>query len=230
MQRLRQTGHASARASVTTGNDASGVRRQAGQIGGLGAAKGEVMMRSFMRSLSLVSVLLGACPLNAHAGTVAWAPGWDYFSEPLTKAGSGVRWTVASSGDVKVTFTLKAATPTKLYEMAVVLENTCATGAVTRFGRFATGANWNACFNATRTGVTVAGQAVPVASVVTDADGNGSASVDLGIVASGTYKVAFVALNGAGCGLIGGSCDSNTGGADFQAPGPFGSTINLVVP
>ena len=62
-------------------------------------------------------------------------------------------------------------------------------------------------------------------------NGNGTFNVVIGPVASGTYTLEFIARNGAGCGLVGGgACDTNHAEADFQSPGPFGTTTTISIP
>ena len=63
-------------------------------------------------------------------------------------------------------------------------------------------------------------------------NGNGSFTVVIGPVAAGTYVLEFIALNGAGCDLIGGGgTNTDTCSADFQSPGPtFGDTTTITVP
>jgi hypothetical protein len=67
--------------------------------------------------------------------------------------------------------------------------------------------------------------------VLTDKNGNGSFTVVIGTVPSGTYQVSFFVRNGAGCDVSGGGGNSNTTcEADFQSPAPFGSETTITVP
>ena len=63
-----------------------------------------------------------------------------------------------------------------------------------------------------------------VAVVTTDVNGDGSFSVTIGPIASGTYDVEFWMRDGAA------GCDGNQG-SDFQSPGPvWGDATTITIP
>jgi hypothetical protein len=183
-----------------------------------------------MRRIFLVVVasLLSASTASA-ATKQKWTAGWDNFSEPLNYKTSHVSWSVnATTSKLSVTYTLKGATPSKLYQ--VTIHFFCTTFPPT-FGQFPTETNNGACVTITRQGVTASVAAVELGVVTTDINGNGTFSVVVGPVASGTYAIEFVARNGAGCGLVGGAtCDTDHAEGDFQSPGPFGTTTTITIP
>ncbi len=161
--------------------------------------------------------------------TQKWTLGWDNFSEPLDLTHSKIVWSVsATTHKLTVTFSLKGATPSKLYQMTLVFF--CDTFPAT-FGQFPTDFGGGTCMPATRQGVTATVAQVEVGVVTTDIHGNGLFKVIIGPVASGTYEVEFIARNGAGCELTGGGGnDMNHCEADFQSPGPFGTATTITVP
>jgi hypothetical protein len=131
---------------------------------------------------------------------------------------------------LSVTFTLRGATRSKLYQVGVHIF--CTTIAST-FGQFPTeAASPPTCTTATRQGVTRSVAAVELGVVTTDIHGNGTFNVVIGPIAPGTYTLEFIARNGAGCGLAGGgTCDVAHAEADFQSPGPtFGDTTTIIIP
>jgi len=177
-----------------------------------------------------VFILVG----SAVAGTAQkWTAGWDNFNEPLNYKKSKVTWSVVSS-KLTVAYTLVGATPRKLYQ--VDLAFFCTTFATT-FGQFPVGGlgTGNTCQSLTRQGVTASNVYVELCVVATDLNGNGSCKVVVSPVAAGTYQVEFRALDGAGSGgnLSGGAGNDGFGGdddnADFQSPGPFGTTTTITV-
>ena len=88
-----------------------------------------------------------------------------------------------------------------------------------------------ACPAITRQGVTETIKAVEFGVVTTDIHGNGSFTVVVGPVASGTYNLEFDARDGAGCNLIGGAGDGSDCNIDFQSPGPtFGTATTITIP
>ncbi len=179
----------------------------------------------------LVVLLLLAGAALAQTHTQKWAAGWDDFSEPLNYTKSNVQWSVAT-GKLSVTYNLVGATPNKLYQVGV--DFFCTT-APTTWGQFnVEGRNADGtCSSATRQGVTATVAGVDVGVVRTDIHGNGSFRVAITPVPSGTYKVEFVVLNGAGCNLTGGAGNNgcyNDCSADFQSPGPFATTTTITVP
>jgi hypothetical protein len=176
-----------------------------------------------MRAKLLLAFALTAAAGAADARTQPWKAGWDNFAEPLNFTSSAVVWAVATTGDLKITYVLVAAKPTKLYQVGVHL---FCTTAPKMFGRFPVAAN-GTCGAITRQGVTAKVAAIELGVVLTDASGNGSVTVDLGPVAAGTYKLEFTARDGAGCNVTGGG---GVCGVDFQSPGPFGTTTIIRVP
>ncbi|MFI5114388.1 MAG: hypothetical protein ACHP7J_04510 [Terriglobales bacterium] len=178
--------------------------------------------------LMVVALLLSVSAASA-ATTQKWTAGWDDFGEPLNYSKSKIKWSVApTTSKLTVTFTLVGATPSKLYQMSIHFF--CTTFPPT-FGQFPTETNNGACVTITRQGVTASVAAVELGVVTTDIHGNGTFNVVVGPVASGTYTIEFIARNGAGCGLVGGGpCDPDHAAADFQSPGPFGTTTTITVP
>jgi hypothetical protein len=177
--------------------------------------------------LVVVALLLSASAASA-ATTQKWTAGWDNFSEPLNYTKSKIKWSVSPARKLTVTFTLVGATPSKLYQVA--LNFFCSTFPPT-FGQFPNDQGGGACVLLTRQGVSATVAEVEVGVVTTDIHGNGSFTVVIGPVASGTYSLEFFARNGAGCDLLGGaSCDVDHAEADFQSPGPFGTATTITVP
>jgi hypothetical protein len=119
-----------------------------------------------------------------------------------------------------VTYTLVGATPNKLYEAA--LQIFCTTFPAT-FGPFPTLTNNGSCISYTRQGVTQSSAGVFVGVILTDNHGDGTFTIAIGPIASGTYDMEFWARDGAA------GCDGNQG-SDFQSPGPIwgdGTTITI---
>jgi hypothetical protein len=183
-----------------------------------------------MKKLLMMALMLSATAGFAGTTTQKWTAGWDNFGEPLNYTKSKVAWSVnATSKKLTVTYTLVSAIPGKLYQ--VDLAFFCSTFANT-FGQFPVqGLNGNACQTIMRQNVTASAAYAELGVVTTDLNGNGVFAVSIGPIAAGTYKVEFRALDGAGCDLTGGAggngsdCD-----ADFQSPGPFGTTTTIVIP
>jgi hypothetical protein len=183
-----------------------------------------------MKKLLMMALMLSATAGFAGTTTQKWTAGWDNFGEPLNYTKSKVAWSVnATSKKLTVTYTLVSAIPGKLYQ--VDLAFFCSTFAST-FGQFPVqGLNGNACQTIMRQNVTASAAYAELGVVTTDLNGNGVFAVSIGPIAAGTYKVEFRALDGAGCDLTGGAggngsdCD-----ADFQSPGPFGTTTTIVIP
>jgi len=158
--------------------------------------------------------------------TQKWQAGWDHFSEPLNFSKSNVKWSIAANRKLTVTFTLAGATPNKLYQVGIHIFCTTSPGT---FGQFPANPPSGSCGSLTRQGVTASVSSVEMGVVTTDMHGNGTFKVVVGPIISNTYNVEFTVRDGAGCNLIGGSGNANCG-ADFQSPGPFGTTTALVVP
>ncbi len=184
-----------------------------------------------MKKIFLVAMALVMSTGAASAATKQeWTAGWDNFGEPLNYAKSTVKWTVsASTKKLTVTYTLVGAVPSKLYQ--VDLAFFCSTFA-SSFGQFPVQglANGNECQALTRQGVTASNAYVELGVVTTDINGNGTFAVVVGPVAAGTYDVEFRALDGAGCNLTGGAGNGSDCDADFQSPGPFGTTTTITIP
>lgn len=179
--------------------------------------------------VSAVAALLLSSAAFGGATTQKWTAGWDNFSEPLNYKTSTVRWSVDTErSTLSVTYKLEGATPNKLYQVQIGF---FCTAFPTTFGQFpveeVTGGN---CTSVTRQGVTKTYAAVQLGVVTTDIHGNGSFSVVVGPIASGTYDVEFNAENGAGCFLNGGGGFGNCV-SDFQSPGPiFGDATTITIP
>lgn len=183
-----------------------------------------------MKSIFLVLVVLILSASAASAATKQkWTAGWDNFSEPLNYEKSTITWSVApATSKLSVTFKLVGATPSKLYQVAITFF--CSTFPAT-FGQFPNEGGAGDCTSSTRQGVTATTTAVEVGVATTDINGDGSFSVVIGPVASGTYDIEFIARDGAGCSLTGGAGNGSDCAADFQSPGPtFGDTATITVP
>jgi hypothetical protein len=177
--------------------------------------------------LLVVALLLSAVTASATATVQKWTAGWDNFVEPLNYTRSKISWSVnATTHRLSVTFTLVGATPSKLYQVGIV--PFCSTFPAT-FGQFPVD-DGGTCQSLTRQGVTATAATVELGVVTTDIHGNGSFTVVIGPVASGTYHVEFQARDGAGCNLIGGAGNGSDCADDFQSPGPFGTTTTITVP
>jgi len=184
-----------------------------------------------MKKIMLVAaVLLMSAGAASAATTQKWTAGWDNFGEPLNLTKSKIIWSVdPTTKKLSVTFKLVSATPSKLYQVAINFF--CSTFPPT-FGQFLNDQGGGACVPLTRQGVTLDVAEVELGVVTTDIHGNGSFTVVIGPVLSGTYQLEFFARNGAGCDLIGGaSCDPDHAEADFQSPGPtFGDATMITIP
>jgi hypothetical protein len=179
------------------------------------------------------ALLLSACAASATT-TQKWKAGYDNSNEPLNYTKSNVKWSVnTTTRKLTVTYTLVGATPGKVYQ--VDLTPYCTTFPST-FGQFPVQGlgGGNTCPTVTRQGVTASLAFVEVGVVLTDINGNGTFSVVISPVASGTYNVQFRALDGAGADLTGGAGNDGCGGDDenddFQSPGPFGTTTTITIP
>jgi hypothetical protein len=180
--------------------------------------------------LLAVALLVAATTASATPTIQKWTAGWDNFSEPLNFTASKVSWSVnTTTRKLSLTFTLKGATPSKLYQMSIHFF--CSTFPAT-FGQFPTETSGGACVSITRQGVTASVAAVELGVVTTDMHGNGTFNVVIGPVAPGTYTLEFLGRNGAGCGLTGGGpCDVSHAEGDFQSPGPtFGTATTIIIP
>jgi len=163
------------------------------------------------------------------ATTQHWTTGWDNFTEPLSFTTSNMTWSVNSTTrKLTVTFKLVSATASKLYQVGVHIF--CTTFPAT-FGQFPVAGGGGACSAITRQGVTETVKAAEFGVVTTDIHGNGSFTVIVGPIASGTYNLEFDARDGAGCNLIGGAGDGSDCNVDFQSPGPrFGTATTVTIP
>jgi hypothetical protein len=184
-----------------------------------------------MRKSSLImALLLSSSAAFAGTTTQKWTAGWDNFGEPLNYTKSNVKWSVNdSTHKLTVTFSLAGATPSKLYQVGIVV---FCTTFPPKFGQFPTNSAPNGnCTPFTRQGVTKTAAAVELGVVTTDTNGNGSFAVVVGPIAAGTYDVEFKAENGAGCTLIGGAGNGADCSVDFQSPGPtFGDATTITIP
>ncbi|MBI3478696.1 MAG: hypothetical protein HY010_23455 [Acidobacteria bacterium] len=179
--------------------------------------------------LILVTLVLATGAASGAATTEKWVNGWSNFNEPLNLTKSKVQWSVAKN-KLTVTFTLVGATPSKLYEVGI--EIFCTTTLPT-FGQFpiATPAGGGTCPLQTVQGVTKGYAWAAVGVITPDIHGNGTFKVVVGPIASGTYNAEFFALDGAGCGLIGGGGNGSDCNVDFQSPGPtWGNAITFTIP
>ena len=186
-----------------------------------------------MRKVCAVAtvLLLSVGAVFARTTTQKWTPGFDVFNEPLNYTKSKVQWAVSPSRTVTVTYTLVGATPSKLYQVDLMMFCTTFPSSFGQFPVLGLGPG-NTCQMVTRQGVTASVAFVEVGVVATDLSGNGSFKVVIGPVPAGTYSLEFRALNGAGCGFIGGGpCDQSHAETDFQSPGPvFGDATTIPVP
>jgi hypothetical protein len=180
--------------------------------------------------LLAVAMLLSASAAFATVTTQKWTAGWDNFSEPLNYKKSKISWSVnPTTHKLSVTYSLVGATPSKLYEVGI---NFFCTTFPATFGQFpVVGTVGGACQPATRQGVTASLAGVALGVVTTDLHGNGTFTVVVGPIAADTYVLEFLALDGAGCDLIGGAGQGADCALDFQSPGPiFGDTTTITVP
>jgi hypothetical protein len=182
------------------------------------------------RTFLVVALLLSAVTASAAATTQKWTAGWDNFNEPLNYKTSHVSWSVnPMTSKLSVTFTLKGATPSKLYQVGITI---LCTAFPATFGQFPAQGGGGTCQPWTRQGVTDNLVSVELGVVTTDITGNGTFTVIVGPIASGTYDVEFNTRNGAGCNLTGGAGTQESDCAlDFQSPGPtFGDTTTITIP
>ena len=178
--------------------------------------------------LLAAALLLAIGAASAQTTTQQWTAGWDKFTEPLNYKTSKVSWSVnTTTRKLSVTFKLVGATPSKLYQVALQL---FCTASPATFGNYpVVFLNNGNCTSVTKQGVTKNTAGVELGVVTTDIHGNGTFSVVVGPIASGTYELEFDAQDGAGCFLIGGN--NACAAADFQSPGPtFGDATTIVVP
>jgi hypothetical protein len=172
--------------------------------------------------VSLAMALLLSASWAFGATTQKWTSGWDNFNEPLNYQKSSVKWSVnPKSRTLTVTYTLNGATPSKFYQTGLVFF--CTTFPAT-FGQFPTGTNGGNCTSYTKQGVTKSAAGITDGAIVTDIHGNGTFTVVIGAIASGTYEIEFLAVDGVdGCG--------GNQGSDFQSPGPtFGDATTINIP
>ena len=185
-----------------------------------------------MRVVSLLCVLAVILSSEAHAQILRWTPGWDVTTEPLNLKTSSLKVSFGSNGHLTLAYTLVGAEPSKLYQVGI---NRFCEHTPNLFGRFPyigppfVGPN-NTCLSSTRQGQTFTTRAVLVGVILTDAKGNGSTTIDLGVVASGSYQVQLIVEDGAGCGVSGGAGNGDDCYVAFQAPAPFGNAYTLTVP
>jgi len=178
--------------------------------------------------LLIAALLITASAASPTATKQLWTAGWDNFTEPLKYTSSYVSWSVnTTTRKLSVTFRLVGARPSKLYEVAL---NFYCTTFPTTFGQFFNQQGGGNCVSVTRQGVTKTVADVVVGVVTTDIHGNGSFTVAIGPIASGTYDLEFYVMDGAGCGMTGGAGNGSDCAADFQSPGPFGTGTTITIP
>jgi hypothetical protein len=178
-----------------------------------------------MKKLIAALVLLLPLSVMAKSTTQEFTAGWDKFSEPLDYSKSSVKWSVAKSGGLTVTYSLVGATPNKLYQTTIAFFNQCAAG-LASFGQYTT--EQTNCSTITRQGVTAGDTGVELGVIRTDLNGDGVYTITLSPITPGTYDVEFVVRDGVGCTLTGGGSDCDI---DFQSPGPtFDTTTAIVIP
>ena len=174
---------------------------------------------------AILSIAIGA---SAATTTQTFTAGWDNFTEPLNFTKSNVKWSVApTTHKLTVTYNLVGATPNKLYQVA--LNFFCSTFPST-FGQFPNDLGGGTCSVLTRQGVTKDSAEFEVGVVLTDIHGNGTYTVTISPVASGTYNLEFFVRDGAGCDISGGAGNGSDCAVDFQSPGPFGTGTTITVP
>jgi len=156
-----------------------------------------------------------------------WTKGWDNFGEPLNLTSSKITWSVSTARNLTVTFKLVGAKPSKLYQVGI---NFFCTTFPATFGQFPVDGGGGTCMSITRQGVTKTVAGLELGVVTTDRLGNGSFTVVVGPIASGTYVLEFQARDGAGCDLAGGAGNGSDCADDFQSPGPFGTATTITVP
>ena len=187
------------------------------------------MKKTFLVAMALplaagIAFAVASCTLQK------WTAGFDEFSEPLNYEKSKIMWSVnPETRKLLVTYTLVGAKPSKLYQVGVHIF--CETFPAT-FGQFPVENGGGTCQPATRQGVTETVTAVELGVVTTDINGDGSFSVLVGPIASGSYDLEFDARNGAGCLLTGGGGNApEFCSVDFQSPGPiFGDATTITIP
>lgn len=166
-------------------------------------------------------------------GLMRLTPGWDVFDVPLDYRRSGIVWTLdPSKKTLTVAVTLVGSTPTALHQIS--LHFFCKTFPG-NFGQFQIGTTGDPveCMSITRQGVTRTVTGAEVAVVMTDRNGNGTTTVEIGPIAKGSYRVEYVVRSGAGCGVAGGGIDgpAQICPSIYQAPGAtFGNTWNFTMP
>jgi hypothetical protein len=179
------------------------------------------------KSVLALATLLMVAVAAATPTTQLWVLGWDNFGESLNLTKSNIKWSVSTSRKLTVTFSLVGAKPSKEYQVGINFF--CSTFPST-FGQFPTDGGGGACQALTRQGVTKNSAEVELGVVLTDIRGNGSFTVVIGPVPSGTYALEFFARDGAGCDVNGGAGNGSNCAVDFQSPGTFGTETTITVP
>jgi hypothetical protein len=174
----------------------------------------------------------GAAP--ATATMQKWKNGWDNLTAPLNYTKSTLKWSVATTGKLTVTYTLVGATPNKLYEVGIIAFCETFAGTFGQFPAYYVPPGGGNCTSFTRQNVTKSVAIVEFGVVTTDSSGDGSFEVVVGPIAPGTYDIEFMAQDGAGCFINGGAgnngCGSDDCNVDFQSPGPFGTATTITIP
>ena len=198
---------------------------------GLGSMRHEASLVFLLVAALFVSAATAPAQVAEAPAVTAqhWTAGWDNFSEPLNFSRSNITWSVNSTTrKLTVIFKLVSATASKLYQVGVHIF--CTTFPAT-FGQFPVAGGAGSCPAITRQGVTETIKAVEFGVVTTDIHGNGSLTVVVGPIASGSYNLEFDARDGAGCNLIGGAGNGSDCNVDFQSPGPtFGTATTITIP
>jgi len=185
----------------------------------------------WVRASAVAALVLVTTLASAGANKQKWTAGWDSFGVPLNYGKSSVSWSVAAATrKVTVSVKLVGGQPNNLYQVGL---NFFCNSFPATFGQFPVEANGDgSCFSLSRQGVTQNVAEVELGVVLTDMNGNGSFSVVIGPVPSGTYSLEFFVRNGVGCDYIGGApCEPPYSPADYQSPGPtFGDAATITVP
>ncbi|MFY9676093.1 MAG: hypothetical protein WCB53_04855 [Terriglobales bacterium] len=184
-----------------------------------------------MKRIFAVGAALVLLAGTSSAGTKQkWTAGWDNFDAPLNYSKSSVSWSVgAAKKTITVKATLVGGIPDNLYQVAL---NFFCTTFPADFGQFPNDlSGGGACTPLTRQGVTENSAEVELGVVLTDMNGDGSFSVVIGPVASGTYNLEFFVRNGVGCDYIGGApCENPYSPSDYQSGSTFGDATTITVP
>jgi hypothetical protein len=123
------------------------------------------------------AILVASLTASATSTTQNWTLGWDNFGEPLNLTKSTIRWSVAPTRKLTVTFGLAGAKPSKLYQIGI---NFFCETFPANFGQYPTDLGGGDCQPLTRQGVTKNYAEVDLGVVTTDRHGNGTFTVVIG--------------------------------------------------